>query len=688
MQSFMSVEMRNMRRLDVPCSRQSSVANASDLGARSVLRSLTRAAVHAGASALVPLTLASAQAAPDTTRLPSVVVTADRLMRPINVTTSAVTVLDGAALRAAGVTHVLDALRRVPGLAVVRTGSNGAQTSLFLRGGESDYVRLLVDGVPMNDPGGAVDIGALTVDNIERIEVVRGPASVLYGSDAVTGVIQVFTRQAKQRLESSIAGRAGTYGTRVGEASVGTRGALGGVTLGLAHHASDGMLAFNNAYRNDVASARGDAVIGGVRSTLALRHSDNAFQYPTDGAGAVVDRNARRGERRFSSSAELARSFGAHVEGIVSLSALELHGRTVDLSDGPADTLGFYAYRAFGAVRRRGAEARVIVRPSDGHAISLGLEYAGERQRSADSSNYDLSRNRFAASRITRAAVAQWVGEVGRTSFSIGGRYDDNDTYGVFRTARAGVATRLWTGARARAALGSSFKAPTFLETFSTAFSVGNSALTPERSRAWELGVDQSFAQERLQLAVTFFDQRFRDLIQYTYVSPTTPNYFNVAAASSRGVEAEVQATAARGVSLWGHATALRTRVDDAGFQTGAGATFVQGGRLLRRPPLTVSAGAQLQRIPRTRLDLSVTRVGVRDDRDFAAYPATAVELAAYTRADVGGEYALAPGAGFWRTAALTLRVENAFGAGYDEIANFRAPGRVILAGFRVGTMP
>ena len=637
-----------------------------------------------------PLAIVTAQqpaAARDTTRLPSVVITADRIARPLAATTSAVTVLDGAALRAAGITHVLDALRTVPGLALARSGSNGAQTSLFLRGGESDYVRLLVDGVPMNDPGGALDLGALTLDNVERIEVVRGPTSVLYGSDAVTGVIQLFTRQAHQRLESSLAMRAGTYGTRAAEANVGARGARGGATLGYAHHASDGMLAFNNAYRNDVVSARGDAIMGGARAQATLRHGDNTFEYPTDGAGQVVDRNARRGERRTSASAEFARPLGARAEATVALTALELHGRTSDLSDGAADTLGFYSYRSLGAVRRRGAEARLLVRPASGQNVVLAFEYGAERQRSADSSNYDMGVNRFAASRVTRSAMLQWVGDAGRLSFSVGGRYDDNETYGAFRTGRASVAARMWHGARLRGALGTSFKAPTFLETFSSAFSVGNSALTPERSRAWELGVDQSIAGDRWRVSATFFDQRFRDLIQYTWVSPTAPNYFNVAAASSRGVEGEVRGEAARGVSVWGTATALRTRVDDAGFQTGAGATFVQGGRLLRRPPLTLAAGAQLQRIPRTRLDVSVTRVAARDDRDFAAFPATPVELRAYTRADIGGEYRLAAGEGVWRTAALTFRLDNAFGARYEEIANFRAPGRVVVFGVRLGTM-
>lgn len=633
-----------------------------------------------------PITPLLAQSGRDTTRLSPVVVTADRLPRPIGATTSAVTVIDGATLRAAGISQLADALRVIPGISVARVGSYGAQSSLFLRGGESDFVRLLIDGVPMNDPGGALDLGVLTLDNVERIEVVRGPASVLYGSDAVTGVIQVFTRQGTARRDARLSLRAGTYGTRIAEGSVGAAGARGGVTLGLAHHAGDGILAFNNAYRNDVATLRAEAVAGATRLTVAGRHGDNAFAYPTDGAGRVVDHNARRGERRSSASAELTHAFGRRVEGIVSLTSLELHGRTRDPADNAADTLGFFAYRAAGVVRRRGADARIVVRPAAGQVISLGAEYAAEHQRSADSSNYDVSLNRFAASRVTRAAYAQWVADVGRVSVTLGGRYDDNDTYGAFRTARAGAAIRLWSGARVRGALGSSFKAPTFFETFSTAFSVGNASLTPERSRAWEAGVEQALAGDRLQLSATVFDQRFRDLIQYTYQAPGAPNYFNVAAASARGVELEARGNVARGVSLWGNATALRTRVDDAGFQSGAGATFVRGGRLLRRPPLTVAAGAELRGVRGTSLDISVLRVGVRDDRDFSTYPARAVELDPYTRVDLGGELPLGDGDGIRGALALTVRVENALGAGYQEVANFPAPGRIVLAGVRVGT--
>ena len=139
---------------------------------------------------LGPLGLASqappAQAPQDTTKqkrpvvLKEVVVTATRVAVPA--VTASVSVLQGDALRARGVEYVLDALREVPGAAVVQTGSFGGLTSLYLRGGNDNFVRVLIDGVPVNDPGGAFDFANLTTENVDRIEVVRGPASVLYGT--------------------------------------------------------------------------------------------------------------------------------------------------------------------------------------------------------------------------------------------------------------------------------------------------------------------------------------------------------------------------------------------------------------------------------------------------------------------------------------------------------------------------
>src|SRR6266550_999212 len=139
---------------------------------------------------------------------------------------------------------------------LVATGSFGAQTSLFVRGGESDYVKVLIDGVPQNQPGGAFDFAHLTLDGVDRIEVVRGPVSVLYGSDAVAGVVQIFTRPGTGAPRPSAALRAGTFGTTEASAGLDGGGPAFGYALNFSRFGTDGIYAVNNRYRNVVVSGR------------------------------------------------------------------------------------------------------------------------------------------------------------------------------------------------------------------------------------------------------------------------------------------------------------------------------------------------------------------------------------------------------------------------------------------------
>jgi vitamin B12 transporter len=159
--------------------------------------------------------------AKDTITLQPIVVTATKLPIPVSATGAAVTVITGKDLRDRGLRRVVDALRTVPGVAIAQLGGTGAVASVFMRGGESDYVQVLVDGVQVNDPGGSYDWAHLTTDDVDRIEVVRGPVSVLYGSDAVAGVVQIFTRNGTARTDAS-AQIIGGRGERVGAGASGS----------------------------------------------------------------------------------------------------------------------------------------------------------------------------------------------------------------------------------------------------------------------------------------------------------------------------------------------------------------------------------------------------------------------------------------------------------------------------------
>ena len=639
-------------------------------------------------------TAAAAQRA-DSTSLPRVVVTATRVETSLGSRLSSVAVLEGDSLRRMGVQNLADALRLVPGVSIARSGGQGAQTSIFMRGGESDYVRVLVDGVPMNDPGGSIDLAHFSLDDVERIEVVRGPVSVLYGTDAVAGVIQIFTRQSSGErgigggttvTSVDAAARLGSYDARAGDVSLGVGGPRAGGTLAVSTARSDGILPFNNQYRDDGAIAR--AVLRGERgSRLAIsgRLKDDVYHYPTDGAGAVVDQNAYRSDRRTSVAVDAEQPLGARLKAVASFTALEGDGRTEDAPDSPADTLGFFAYRSAGSVRRRVADGRLELSVAPSTVASLGAEWSLEKQRNTDTSSFGGPRTHFAAERANHALYGQLLGERGRLSYVIGGRYDDNETFGIFRTARAAASVQAWSGGTLRASIGTAFKAPTFLETFSSAFSTGNPALVPERARSWELGAEQVFSPGRLTLTAAWFQQQFHDLIQYTFqVDPSAPNYFNVAAASARGLELEVIGQPASGIQARASTTFLRTRVEDAGFDSGEGATFVEGQPLLRRPAVSATLALRATRSPRVTFDVSATYVGARDDRDFSTFPATPIELEGYVRVDAAAAYRIGEATGSGIATTLLLRADNLLGEEYQEVFAFPAPKRVVTIGLRM----
>ena len=634
--------------------------------------------------------VADAQQSRDTTFLEPVVVTATRnpLARPSVV--SGVSVLDGATLRSLGVTQVLDALRLMPGLDIAQTGSYGGGTSLFLRGGESDYVKVLVDGVPVNDPGGAFDFAHLTTDNVERIEMVRGPSSVLYGSDAVSGVVQIFTRRGQGAPRAEFGVRAGTY------SSVVVDGGLSGSTetvdysFSLSRSTTNGSYAFNNDYDNMVLS--GTARVRPDRRTMAaiaLRYTDAEYHYPTDGVGAVVDQNSFSVQDRIVGSVDVSRFFTDRLEGQLLLALNQTDGGIDDQSDGPADTLGFYGYKSLQVVERRSADLRVNLHLDAASVVTGGVQIEGEDERSSNESlsQYGPSTASQEASRGSRAYYAQvQASPVDGLALNAGVRVDDNDTFGTFLTYQGGATYRFATGTRLRAAAGKSFKEPTFFENFAnSAFVIGNPDLEPERSRSWEVGAEQTLLQGRLLAGVTYFDQQFRDLVQYTAMPANfgDPNYFNIAAADASGLEFEARARVNK-LELDGSYTHLNTEVTDAGFDTGPGAAFVAGQRMLRRPTGAMSFGARYV-LDRAMVGLNVRHVGARDDRDFSTYPATPTTLVSYTKVDASTSWTVSPGGEAMPDFTVTLRVDNVLDRQYQQVFGFPARGRTVMVGGRVG---
>lgn len=634
-------------------------------------------------------------AAGDTVELDELVVTAHRMAIPEDAHAGTVTVLDREDLRETGAEHLAEALRGVAGINVVQAGSWGAVTSVFVRGGESNYLQVLVDGVQVNRPGGDFDFSSLTVDAVERVEIVRGPASVVHGSDAVSGVIQIFTRtgEGTANLQGSL--RGGTHGSLDWSGDVSGGNEEIGYSFSLSGFETDGMREQNNDYRNFVANGRvrlrPDAR---TEADVSVRYVDDAFHFPTDGAGRVVDDNQLTFGDRIVAGARFGRFLTDRLEARLELGVHAFDDGVDDAPDGPADTLGAYGFQSRTDGVRRSVDGRLNAHLGSSTVVTVGAEWEeqGESRRSETLTTAGTSRDSSDLDRGNRGYYAQLLtSPVESLDLSAGARVDDNDAFGTHGTYRAGASWRAGAGPRLRASVGTGFREPTLLENFATGFVSGNPDLDPERSRSWEIGVEQRLLEGRVELSVTAFDQSYRELIQFTFEppGPEDPNYFNVPGASARGLETGFGAELASGARLSASYTLLDTEVSEAGFDSGPNATFVEGEPLLRRPRHAANATLRVpfkSGVGR----LSAHWVGARWDRDFSENPARRVELPSYARLDLSLRHPLELGgpSGVVRRLVPTLRVENLLDADYQEAVNFPARGRTLFVGAEVDVSP
>ena len=652
--------------------------------------------LHIALLFLTPAAASAQRVSRDTALVPAIVVTATRSPLATERAPSSVTVITGEQLRAQGITTIADALREVPGVTLAQTGSYGGATSLFIRGGESKFTKVLVDGVPVNDAGGAYDFSALTTDNVDRIEIVRGPASVLYGSDAVAGVVQLFTRRGASGAHGDLSARGGGFGSSDVDGAV--RGAASGLdySLGGARHQTNGFQTFNSGYRDDVGSALFGYTGGAADARLSLRYRDSQFHYPTDGSGLVVDSNAVRNEDQLTLGLDAGYRFAPAAELRIALASHDVHGVSDDQPDSPGDTSGYYFTIADRSHRRSG-DVRLNLDLAGASRLTVGATVERQWQESGTISNFGDTPAEGRVRRTTGTYAQLLLAPADRYTLALGGRYEHNEQFGDFATWRAAGSVVAREGTRLRASVGTAFREPTFIENYGCCgFVQGNPNLSPEHGLSVDAGVEQDLASWAT-IGATLFDNSFRDLIDYTS-STSGPNYVNVARTRSRGLELDGRATLPAGVHADAAFTYLDARVVDPGAGSGATALFVADARLLRRPMHTFDVGIG-QRGTRAGVDVRLLRVGTREDNYFAPdYSANHLTLPAYTRVDLSGDATLVPASAGRTSVVATLRIENALDAQYTEVAGFnfdgsqgdmantgyRAAPRRVLAGLRL----
>ncbi|MBB3821644.1 vitamin B12 transporter [Xanthomonas arboricola] len=512
----------------------------------------TRAVLAVGLS-LCMTNLARAEAAVD---LDEVVVTASRTAQTQDQTLAPVTVIDRAQIERRQVTALQDLLRGEAGVSLANNGGPGKPTSLFLRGTESDQVVVLIDGVRIGSAtSGGAALQDLPIEQIERIEIVRGPFSSLYGSEALGGVIQIFTRRPQGSFVPMLSVAAGSnnarrYGAGLAGRSEGDLGEAGGwYSVNAVHDETDGINAYldtsSSAYDPDRDGYRNDSlsVQGGWRFNRQWDADVHALraQSRNDYDGSVFGGNLSKGVQqtvggRVRYAPTDALKFTASV------------GGSSDFSDAYYDG----AYVSTYDTRRKQGSLQADITTAPG-LLTVGFDW--QRDAIASSDNYD------ADSRIDRAAFAQWQQSFGAQSVQASLRRNDNSQFGGKTTGSLLWGWDFAEHLRLTASYGTAFKAPTFNELYYPDF--GNPLLGPETSNSAELGLRGRYDWGTWTLSA--FQTRISDLIAYDASLVDAAHPFgqpnNIDKARIRGAEAGYE-TALAGWTLRSALTWLAPQAD------------------------------------------------------------------------------------------------------------------------------
>jgi len=583
-------------------------------------------------------------------KIEEVVVTASKVEEPLEETTSGVIVITDKSIKAKNKEFVSDVFKDVPEINLIQKGGAGKEATIILRGGSSEHTMVMIDGVKVKSTTtGSFDFSGISVDDIERIEIVKGPQSTIYGSEAMAGVINIITKKGKgkHRLQTSL--EAGSYGT--------------------------------------------------YKPSVTLSGGDNRFDYRINGSYFYTDgiSAARKGsERDGYKNASLSGKFGLRP---VDRFELEIIGRYYyDRSELDAFGRDDLNYVQYGHHYLLSGKGTLYLTDTWEQILKVSRVEDSLKYRDPDTSyhNDDIitgmntvewQHNLYFSEVYTLTIGAEYREEEGENEgtfdrvvdnkavylnhklkllnsnliINAGLRHDDHETFGSETTYRVGTVYNITPASlKIRASYGTGFRAPTLNELYykDSWGSSGNPDLEPEKSYSWEIGIERELVKDNASVSIAYFDQRYRNLIEWIESPPGSWQYTpqNVSKAEVKGIEVGASVRVLENLKMNSAYTYLDTEDKDT------------GDRLTRRPIDKFNLSAEYSHGPMTTL-LVYTYVGKARDRNK--------HLGSYSLLNLSGSYKLT------EQCELFARIDNLLDEDYETAGGYNSPGFSVFGGIK-----
>jgi len=593
---------------------------------------------------------------------------------------NSISLIDSVQISNSNSNNVFDVLRNETGISFTRQGGNGTLSNLYIRGANSSHTLVLIDGVEINltnDPSGVYDFSALPIDNIDRIEVLRGPQSTLYGSDALAGVINIITKKGNGTPKYSLQTEGGSYNTY--KALVGLKGSIQKLnySVALSRTGSDGFSVASKKYGN---TEKDGYTFNNISSLIGYNLSENSEVNLYTRFLKSESENDQFGGMFGDDPTYLTKQeeFSVRGEGKLKL----LNGdwnqklgltffRNVRKNSFDTSSASVYYSRALYDGRKYKLDWQNDFQLNNSNLLTAGAEFEVEESASEYYAFNYIQLPDYASVIPMKDAKTFGVFVQDQLKFdesffvTLGLRLDDHNKFGSQFTYRFAPAYMLWeTGTKFKATIGTGFKAPSLFYLYDPAY--GNENLNPEKSFGFDAGIEQYFFSASTSFGATFFYNKYTDMFGFDYVTFKT---ININKAVTKGAEIFLQAKPVDGLDLKVNYTLTEARdisPNSADFDK----------KLLRRPENKVGFFASYSFIPKANVNAEVIWVGTREDIDFSIYQRT--ELKGYVLLNLAAHYDV------FNFLRLNVRVENLLDTDYEEVFGYGTAGLSFYGGINL----